>query len=198
MIPAYSPEARGRSERNFGTWQRRLPRELRLRGITTREEANRFLRESYIAEFNRRFAVAAAQPESAFLPLSGQDVERIFALQHERVVNRDNTVQFGNRVLQIERVHWRGTLAGCRVVVCEQREGTVSVWYGPHCVAQFAPPGSEAKAVEKPLRGKPTAGFPLRLEIPPTPRDSHFPTASAAGHLHAPEQHPKSGPITCS
>ena len=65
MIPAYSPQARGRSERNFGTWQRRLPQELRLRGIRTREEANRFLRESYIAEFNRKFAVAA-QPESAF------------------------------------------------------------------------------------------------------------------------------------
>ncbi|MHB8525076.1 MAG: ISNCY family transposase [Candidatus Acidiferrales bacterium] len=198
MIPAYSPQARGRSERNFGTWQRRLPQELRLRGITTREEANRFLRESYIAEFHRRFAVEAAQPESAFLPLSGQDLERIFSLQHERVVHRDNTVQFGNRVLQIERVHWRGTLADCRVVVCEHREGTVSVWYGPHCVAQFAPPGGEPKAVEKPLRGKPTTGFPRRLEIPPTPRDSHFPTTSAAGHLHHPEQHRNGGPITCS
>ncbi|HKC71070.1 MAG TPA: ISNCY family transposase [Terriglobales bacterium] len=199
MIPAYSPQARGRSERNFGTWQRRLPQELRLRGVTTREEANRFLRESYIAEFNRRFAVAAGQPESAFLPLSGQDLERIFSLQHERVVNRDNTVQFGNRVLlQIERVHWRGTLAGCRVLVCEHQEGAVSVWYGPHCVAQCAPPGVQGKAVEKPLRGKPTAGFPLRLEIPPTARDSHFPTAPAAGHLHPSEQHPDGGPITCS
>src|SRR5213596_3639117 len=68
MIPAYSPQARGRSERNFGTWQRRLPQELRLRGIRTREEANRFLRESYVAEFNRKFAVRAAQPESAFVP----------------------------------------------------------------------------------------------------------------------------------
>lgn len=197
MIPAYSPEARGRSERNFGTWQRRLPQELRLRGISTREEANRFLRESYVAEFNGKFAVAAAQPASAFLPLGGQDLDRIFALQHERVVNRDNTVQFGNRVLQIERVHWRGTLAGCRVVVCEHLEGTVSVWYGPQCVAQFAAPCGEAEAVEKPLRGKPTPGFPLRLEIPPTPRDSHFPTASAAGHVHPPEQHGNGGPITC-
>src|SRR5207245_373477 len=102
MIPAYSPQARGRSERNFGTWQRRLPQELRLRGIRTREEANRFLRESYIAEFNRKFAVAA-QPESAFVPVGGKDLERIFTLQHERVVNRDNTISFANRVLQIER-----------------------------------------------------------------------------------------------
>ncbi len=107
MIPAYSPQARGRSERNFGTWQRRLPQELRLRGITTREEANRFLRESYLAEFNRKFAVAAAQPESAFVPVDGKDLERIFTLQHERVVNRDNTISFANRVLQIERTRWR-------------------------------------------------------------------------------------------
>src|SRR5207249_3250105 len=92
MIPAYSPQARGRSERNFGTWQRRLPQELRLRGITTREEANRFLRESYVAEFNRKFAVRAAQPESAFVPASGKELERIFSLQHERVVNGDNTI----------------------------------------------------------------------------------------------------------
>ena len=61
MIPAYSPQARGRSERNFGTWQGRLPQELRLRGIITVEAANRFLREGYIGEFNRRFAVLAAQ-----------------------------------------------------------------------------------------------------------------------------------------
>ena len=72
MIPAYSPQARGRSERNFGTWQGRLPQELRLRGITTAEQANRFLRASYSAEFNRKFRVAAAQPESAFVPSSGK------------------------------------------------------------------------------------------------------------------------------
>ena len=57
MIPAYSPQARGRSERNFRTWQGRLPQELRLRGITTLEDANQFLRDEYIAEFNRRFRV---------------------------------------------------------------------------------------------------------------------------------------------
>ena len=134
MIPAYSPQARGRSERNFGTWQKRLPQELRLRGITTREEANRFLRESYIAEFNRKFAVVAARPESAFVPAHGKDLDRIFSLQHERVVNRDNTVRVANRVLQIERLRWRGTLAGCRVTVCEHGDGSLRVYYGPHLV----------------------------------------------------------------
>src|SRR6202045_1140693 len=68
MIPAYSPQARGRSERSFGTWQGRLPQELRLAGCGTMEQANQFLRGRYIAEFNRRFQVAAAQPGSAFLP----------------------------------------------------------------------------------------------------------------------------------
>ena len=137
MIPAYSPQARGRSERTFGTWQRRLPQELRLRGITEVEEANRFLRGSYLAEFNRKFRVAPAQPESAFVPAGGKDLDRIFSLHYERVVNRDNTIQFANRVLQIERTQWRGTLAGCRVLVCEHLDGRLSVYYGPHRVAEF-------------------------------------------------------------
>ena len=152
MIPAYSPQARGRSERNFGTWQRRLPQELRVRGITTREEANRFLRESYIGEMSRRFGVEAAQAESAFVPAGGKDLERIFSLQHERVVNRDNTVSFANRVLQIGRVSWRGTLAGVRVVVSEHLDGSLSVYYGPHQVGQFA------KQQEEENRGGPDCG----------------------------------------
>ncbi len=88
MIPAYSPQARGRSERSFGTWQGRLPQELRLRGIRTVEAANIFLREHYIAEFNRRFQVVAAQAGSAFVPYRGQDLERIFSLQFERLFSR--------------------------------------------------------------------------------------------------------------
>ena len=94
MIPAYSPQARGRSERSFGTWQGRLPQELRLAGCTTLEQANRFLRERYIAEFNRRFRVAAAERGSAFVRCSASDLQRVFSLQFERTVNRDNTVSF--------------------------------------------------------------------------------------------------------
>ena len=164
MIPAYSPQARGRSERNFGTWQRRLPQELRVRDITNEQQANRFLRESYIAEFNRKFAVRAAQPESAFLPATGKDLERIFSLQHERVVNRDNTISFANRVLQIERTRWRGTLAGCRVMVCEHLSGTLSVFYGPHLIGRFSNQEQE-QAVNQSYGkdGNPAqnAGFPL-------------------------------------
>src|SRR3989440_12503828 len=94
MIPAYSPQARGRSERNFGTWQGRLPQELRLHGIRTLEGANAFLREHYIAEFNRRFQVRAPQSGSAFVPRRSRDLDLIFSLQFERTVNRVNTVCF--------------------------------------------------------------------------------------------------------
>src|SRR5437879_5804882 len=75
MIPAYSPQARGRSERGFGTWQGRLPQELRLHGIVTLEQANPFLREQYVAEFNQRFGVPALQPGKAFLPCRRKDLE---------------------------------------------------------------------------------------------------------------------------
>jgi transposase len=189
MIPAYSPQARGRSERSFGTWQGRLPQELRLAGITTVEAANVFLREHYIAEFNRRFQVAAAQAGSAFVPYRGQDLERIFSLHFERTVNRDNTVSFQNLRLQIEPVRWRGTLAGCAVTVHQHLDGTLSLSYGPHALGRYDPQGvtlgnaklAAGRAVEKPRGGKvkkPT--FPPRLEIPQSARDSHFPTAPAA------------------
>jgi transposase len=170
MIPAYSPQARGRSERGFGTWQRRLPQELRVHGITTKEQANQFLREIYIAEFNRKFAVTAAQPESAFVSAAGKEFERVFSLQHERVVNRDNTVSYANRVLQLERTRWRGTLAGCRVLVCEHCDGGLTVYYGPHRVGQFAgaeQAGATAKSCGKDARCKPQQnGVPTELGNP--------------------------------
>jgi transposase len=176
MIPAYSPQARGRSERNFGTWQGRLPQELRLRGITTVEEANRFLRQEYIAEFNRRFAVRAAQAGSAFLPLQGQDLERIFALQHERVVNRDNTVEIAHRVLQIEKRPWRNTLAGCQVIVYEHPDGMLSVGYGPHLVGRF-----DAEGIPLAQRTRRPKAVEKTVATPPwkTLRVSHFSTAPA-------------------
>ena len=123
--------ARGRSERRFGTWQGRLPPELRLAGIQTLEEANRFLRETSIPEMNRKFSVPAAEKGHAFVPVRGQDLDRIFSVQQERVVGKDNTVQWGERVWQIERTPWRGTLAGCRVTICEHLDGRVTIVYGP-------------------------------------------------------------------
>jgi len=137
MIPAYSPQARGRSERSFGTWQGRLPQELRIHGIRSMASANQFLRESYIEELNERFAVAPAQPGHAFLPVRGKNLDLIFSLQHERTVNQDNTVHLGPCVLQIEKSRWRATLAGCRVTVYQHLDGSWSIGYGPHIVGHY-------------------------------------------------------------
>ena len=189
MIPAYSPEARGRSERSFGTWQGRLPQELRLHQIRTLEAANRFLCERYVAEFNQRFEVTPAQRGNAFVPCRSRDLERIFSLQFERTVNRDNTVSFQNLSLQLERVGWRGTLAGCQVTVHQHLDGTLSITHGPHLLGRYTAQGVALVnpkmparwAVEKTRAGKvikPT--FPPPLEIPQSARDSHFPTAPTA------------------
>jgi transposase len=141
LIPAYSPQARGRSERSFRTWQGRLPQELRLCGISMPEAANTYLRETYIREFNRRFSVAASEAGTAFVPCTRTDLERVFCLQHERVVARDNTVSFARLSLQIERQRWRGTLAGCRVIVYEHLDGTLSVGFGTHVVGRYSADG---------------------------------------------------------
>ena len=137
MIPAYSPQARGRSERSFGTWQGRLPQELRLKQITTVEAANAFLRQSYIADFNRKFARPAAQKGTAFVSLRRQDLDRVFSIQHERVVNKDNTVRWENLVLQIERTRLRSTMADLDVIVYQHLDGTLSIGYGPHTVGLY-------------------------------------------------------------
>jgi len=139
MIPAYSPQARGRMERSYRTWQGRFPQELRVRQIRTVEEANRFLREQYIAEYNRRFQVAAPAKGSAFVRTRRKDLGWVFSLQHERRVNQDNTIALDNRILQIEKTRWRNTLAGCTVTVYELLDGPLVVRFGPHEVARFAP-----------------------------------------------------------
>jgi len=179
MIPAYSPEARGRSERNFSTWQGRLPQELRLRQLGTLEAANRFLREDYITEFNRRFQVASRQRGNAFVPCRSRDLERIFSLQFERSVNRDNTVSFQNLSLQIERVRWRATLAGCQVVVHQHLNGTLSLTHGPHCLGRYDGSGTPlpATASTQLSRGRGTSPFPCN----PIPKIN--PTQSARAQL---------------
>jgi hypothetical protein len=173
MIPAYSPQARGRSERNFGTWQGRLPQELRLAGIRTVEAANQFLRDRYIAEFNRKFAVPAAEKGTAFRPYARRDLEWVFSVQSQRVVANDNTITVRERVLQLERSRWRCSLAGCTVTIHEHLNGTVSVRLGPHVVGRFAANGAPLSAAKtKKPRG---CG---KVEIPQKTRDSHFPTAT--------------------
>src|SRR5215831_11581397 len=186
MIPADSPQARGRSERNFGTWPGRLPQELRLHGIPTLEAAH------YIAQFNRRFQVPAREPGSAFVRRSRRDLDLIFALPYQRTVNRDNTVSVQNLQLQIEPVRWRATLAGGTVTVHQHLDGTFTLTHGPQRLGHYSADGvslDKAKigargAVEKTQAGKvKTPTFPSLLGNPQNPRDSHFPTASAAAGL---------------
>ena len=134
-IPSYSPEARGRIERMFGTWQGRLPQELKEAGIKDRASANDYLRRRFIGRMNRIFGRKAGQEGSAFVPCRLGDLDELFSLQTERVVNRDNTIQYEGRTLQISAVRWRNSLAKCVVKVCEQLDGKLVVRYGPHVVA---------------------------------------------------------------
>jgi transposase len=137
MIPAYSPQARGRSERNFGTWQGRLPQELRVANMTSVEAANAFLRGCYMAEFNRKFTVAAREQGTAFRRCSRKDLEWVFTIQTERVVAKDNTVAIAERRWQIDKTRFRHTLAGCTATIHEHLDGMISIRYGPHLVARF-------------------------------------------------------------
>jgi transposase len=146
MIPAYSPQARSRSERSFGTWQGRLPQELRLAGIATVEGANQFLRDRYITEFNQKFSVAAAEKGTAFRRAIRSDLEWVFSVQTERVVGKDNTVAIGDRLWQIEKSQFRNTLAGCTVTIHEHLDGNVSLRYGPHVVGRY---DAKGKILEK-------------------------------------------------
>ena len=169
MIAAYSPQARGRSERSFGTWQGRLPQELRLAGITTVEEANRFLREHYIQTFNTKFAVRAAERGTAFRRCGRSDLDWVFTVQTERVVAMDNTVAIKTRSWQIDKTRFRHTLAGCTVTIHEHLDETVSIRYGPHVVGRFDANGERGGKVERQKRA------------------SHFSTATAATAALAPK-----------
>ena len=101
MIAAYSPQARGRSERAFGTLQDRLPKELADAAIADRAAANRFLKRRFVTAYNREFAASAAETGSAFVPWVGGNLNDILCVQEERVVRPDNCVANQNKLLQI-------------------------------------------------------------------------------------------------
>lgn len=138
LIPSYSPQARGRSERMNETLQGRLPNELRLQGIKTLEEANRFLKRVYLPEHNRRFRVKPVQSGTAFIPVPPRfPLEQIFAVKVERTVNPDHTVSFQGLTLQIEPSPLRVSFAKCRVSVLEHIDRSLSLTYGPHLLGRF-------------------------------------------------------------
>ncbi len=137
QILARSPEARGRSERCFGTIQGRLPQELRLHGIRSYPEANRYLDDSFVPDFNRRFTVQPPQPGNAFTRLAGIDVTLLVSVQHDRVVANDNTIVFGKLTLQLPRLRDRLHLARCPVLVHELLDDSLGVSFSGKLIARF-------------------------------------------------------------
>jgi len=136
-IPAYSPEARGRSERVFRTLQDRLPKELALAGIASVEAANRFLAATFIPAYNARFAVAPEQPGSAFVAVAPEQWRDVLCVQEERTVGNDNTVRFNGRILQIPPSPLRPHYVKAKVRVHHYPDGTYAIFHGPRPIARY-------------------------------------------------------------
>ena len=137
MIPAYSPEARGRSERAFGTHQGRLPNELFAAGITDMETANRYLREVYLPAFNTEFACLAQEEGSAFVPWIGGSLNDILCERHDRTVSPDNCVRFERLILQIPADRHRCHYVKAKVRVHCYADGNLAVFHGPRKLADY-------------------------------------------------------------
>jgi transposase len=138
-IPAYSPEARGRSERMFRTLQDRLPKDMALAGMRDVEAANRYLREVWLAGHNARFAVAPADSASAFVPVAEAQWRNVLCIQEERVVAPDNTVSWGRRRLQIPPHPARAHFVKAKVKVHAYPNGELAIFHGPRCLVRWTP-----------------------------------------------------------
>jgi transposase len=160
MIPSYSPEARGRSERFFGTLQGRLPQELALAGITDMVEANEFLKNDFWPRFNAVFAVTAPEPGTAFVPLMGVDVKEILCLQEMRTVRGDNCVTYRGNTLQIPAQKHRCHFVKAKVRVHEYPDQALAIFHGPRCLARYTSTGTlveEKKAISEPKAQTPSS-----------------------------------------
>src|ERR1700691_1170736 len=140
-IPSYSPQARGRIERLWDTLQKRLPPLLRANGLTTMEAANRWLAEVYLEQHNARFAVAAAEEGTAFIPFVGE-LDNILCIEEERVAGLDNTVRYEGRCLQIPRYQNRHHFAKSTIRVLEYWDGAIALFHGPREIACFRADGT--------------------------------------------------------
>lgn len=143
-IAAYSPEARGRCERVFRTLQDRLPKELALAGIDDPAAANAFIRDVYLAEHNARFAVVPEQPGSAFVAAEPGQWRDVLCIQETRQVGNDNTVRWKGRILQIPESPLRPHFVRAKVRVYEFPDGAVALFWGPHRIAEFPSPQTDA------------------------------------------------------
>ena len=137
LIAASTPEARGRSERMFGTLQGRLPQELRAAGITTMAAANQYLREVFLPAHNTGFRVPAAEPGTAFVAYIGRDLDDLLCIQEDRVVGRDNCVAYKRLSLQIPPDRHRHHYVKAKVRVHEYPDGRLAVFHGPRCLARY-------------------------------------------------------------
>jgi len=137
MIPSYSPEARGRIERVFGTHQDRLVKELAFHEITEMNDANQYLVQTYQPAYNAEFVQPALEEGSAFIPWVGADIDDILCEQHERVVTGDNCVNFGGKVLQISANRYRCHYVKVRVRVHRYTDGSLAIFHGPRKLATY-------------------------------------------------------------
>jgi len=137
MIAAYSPQARGRSERAFATHQGRLPKELALAGITEMKQANRYLTDVYLPHHNAEFVHAAPEEGSAFVPLLGVNLDEILCEQHDRTTGNDNCVRFEGLVLQIPADRHRCHYVKATVKVHRHLDGALALFHGPRLLARY-------------------------------------------------------------
>jgi transposase len=141
-IGAYSPEARGRSERAFDTHQGRLPKELARAGITDMDAANRYLEQVYMPNHNAEFALPALEEGSAFVPYIGTRLPDILCAQYERTVENDNCVSFEGRKLQIPPSSTRAHYVKAQVRVHRYVDGTLALFHGPRKLADYDAAGN--------------------------------------------------------
>ena|ERR1700736_6738385 len=167
LIQARSPQARGRSERAFGTIQGRLPQELRLHQISDYDRANRYLEEVFVPDFNRRFTVTPAQQESAFVKLAGIELELLLSSKHERIVRNDNTVAFQAMVLQLPQTRYRTHFVRCAVTVHQFSNDTLGISYQGRLLARYDSAGQLLQLAMHKERAA-TAQAPARI------RNQHF------------------------
>jgi len=137
MIPAYSPEARGRSERAFSTHQGRLPKELVAQGITELDDANRYLDRVYRIEFNKEFMQPATEEGAVFVPWTGSSLDDILCEKHERTVTPDNCINFEGYSLQIPADKYRCNYVKVKVHIHRYTDGSMSIFHGPRKLADY-------------------------------------------------------------
>ena len=180
LIPAYSPEARGRSERAFRTLQDRLPKELALAGITEMAAANRYLTTQFLPAHNQRFAVPASEAGTAFIPWVGTHLTEILCVQDERVVGKDNTVHYHRQPLQIPQDPHRFHYVKVTVRVHEYPDGTLAVFHGPRCLARYH---ADGRLIETGRAQPHRSGATHGSDVPPIidPRPTVRGTISAHG-----------------